>query len=99
MELREQCADEAVAAQTLPTEVAAALKHRIADIQAADSMQEVLAGKPRKGTYNGEECYVIDLGMSHQLTLVSAHAEPRLTADGSLDWSRIRRVKVVSLKP
>ncbi|BDB72292.1 hypothetical protein Cthiooxydans_47040 [Comamonas thiooxydans] len=99
MELREQCADEAVAAQTLPTEVVANLKHRIADIRAADSMEEVIAGKPRQGTYNGEECYFIDLGRSHELTLVQAHVEPRRTADGALDWSRTRRVKVVSLKP
>lgn len=99
VELRQICADEDVAAQALDPVAAEALKRRIADIRAADSIEDVPAGRPHRGVYQGEECFFFELGPSFRLTVVPAHTKPRLTPDGSADWGRIRRVKVVSLQP
>lgn len=97
-ELRDLCIDEEVAAQKLDQETAEVLKRRLSDIHAADSIGEVLAGNPRAEIYDGVECYVIDLPQSFRLRVVPAHHEPRVNVDGSADWGRIRRVKVVSLQ-
>lgn len=97
-ELRDLCADEEAASQLLNQAAAEALKHRISDIRAADSIDEVLAGKPRAGMHEGAECYFIELPPSFRLTVVPAHSKPRVKLDGSADWSCIRRVKVVSLQ-
>lgn len=98
-ELRELCANEVTASQELDTATAEALKRRISDIRAADSIDEILVGKPRAGMYNGAECYFVDLSDAFRLTVISAHGTPRLKFDGSTDWSRVRRIKVVSLRP
>ena len=98
-ELRDQCADEVYAAKTLAPGVADALKRRVSDLCAADSIGDVLAGRPRPGIHQGEHCYFIELGDSHRLTVIPSHDVPRLMPDGSADWSLIRRVKVVSLNP
>ena len=99
IELREVCTNELEAAQMLGATAAEALKHRISDIRAADSVRDVLAGNPRTGTLYNIECYFFDLSSSYCLTVVAAHATPRLNADGTVDWDRVRRVKVVSLLP
>ncbi|WP_428173178.1 hypothetical protein [Comamonas sp.] len=98
-ELRDLCAEEETAAQKLGPAAAESLKHRISDIRAADSIDEVLAGKPRAGAHEGIECYFVDLSPSLRLVVVPAHATSRVKPDGSADWSRIRRIKVVSLQP
>ncbi|RMX08181.1 hypothetical protein D8I35_03450 [Corticibacter populi] len=98
-ELRDLCADEETAAQKLGSVAAESLKHRISDIRAADSIDEVLAGKPRTGIHEGAECYFIDLPPPFRVAVVPAHGTPRMKPDGSADWSRIRRIKVVSLQP
>ncbi|MCH4582657.1 hypothetical protein QCN28_21815 [Bordetella bronchiseptica] len=98
-ELREQCSDEAYAAETLDSAVVEALKRRISDIRAADSIDDILAGQPRSGSYMGVECYFVDLAAGYQLIVKPAHSKPRVKADGSVDWDSIRRIKVVSLKP
>jgi len=97
-ELRDLCIDEKAAAQKLSPATAEVLKRRLSDMHAADSIGEVLAGNPRAGIHDGVECYVIELPQSFRLTVVPAHLEPRMNVDGSADWGRIRRVKVVSLQ-
>lgn len=98
-ELRDLCADESSAALLLSQAAAGALKHRISDMRAADSILEVLAGNPRADVHQTLACYVFELSSTASLTVVPAHGTPRVQADGSPDWARIRRVKVVSLKP
>lgn len=98
-ELRDLCIDEEAAAQKMDRATVEVLKRRLSDIHAADSIGEVLVGNPRPDTHGGVECYVIDLPQSFRLTVVPAHREARMNSDGSADWSRIRRVKVVSLQP
>lgn len=97
MKLREVCADELVAAEEIGASAAEALRHRISDIRAADSIRDLLAGNPRVDEHHGAECYVIELSQSASLKVVPAHAQSRLKDDGAVDWDRVRRVKVVSL--
>lgn len=93
------CANEEEASQKLNRAAGEALRRRISDIRAADSIADVLAGRPHPGMHNGVECYFIEIPPSFRLTVVPAHSKPRVKADGSVDWSLVRRVKVVSLQP
>lgn len=96
-DLRDMCEKEEAAGRILSLVAAEALKHRMSDIRAADSIHEVLVGRPRVGDFNGKECFIIDLDEEFQLKVIAAHSKPPLRTDGSADWEQIRRVKVVSL--
>jgi hypothetical protein len=99
MELRALCDDESVAFQRLGTDAADALKHRLADIRAADSIDDVVAGRPQRGKYLDSDCIRFELAGSHQLTVVPNHAPPRNDAHGHTVWDKVRRVRVVALEP
>lgn len=95
--LRDLSEDESLAAQTLGLAAAEALIHRLADIRAADTIAEVLAGRPQIGNCQGVDCYQFELAEGRRLTLVSSHVVPRNNAFGRTDWARVHRVRVISL--
>jgi hypothetical protein len=97
-ELRDMCEHEATAIGRLGTLPAEALKNRLSDIQAADFINDVVAGRPRSNVVSGVECFQFDLADQYVLTVAPNHAPPRLDGNGLADWSRIRRVKVVSVE-
>lgn len=94
--LRDACEDEALAAQTLGSAAAEALQHRLADIRAADTIHEVLAGRPQAG--GSMDCYRFELADSFYLVVRPNHMKPRKNAAGMTDWDRVRRV-LISLDP
>lgn len=91
--LRSICEDEAKAAQHFHPEVVASLKRRLADLRAADSVDDLIAGRPR---LTSDHSPVIRLALVDEYELVCQmnHPNPPLDADGKLDWSRVRRLKV-----
>lgn len=98
-ELRDLCEDESLAAQRLGPAAAEALKHRLADIHAADAIHEVLAGRPLQGQYEEIDCYHFELAEGCRLTVIPNHMSPRINAAGITDWERVRRLRVISLEP
>lgn len=96
-ELRDLCHHEAVSSANLSTSAAEALKKRLSDIHAADWIGEILAGRPRKGRWKTNECYFFELDDGFVLAVIPNHLKQRLNNDGQIDWSTVRRVKVVYL--
>lgn len=94
-ELRDICVDEAIADQILGASVGAALRNRLGDIRAADSVLELTAGHPQPGRLDGQDCYHLALVDGAYLTFVSNHVEPRRCPDETTDWSRVRYVRLV----
>lgn len=92
------CEHEATAIARLGPLPAEALKKRLSDLRAAEWITEVLAGRPRSGLVSGLECFQFDLADQYVLTVAANHAPPRVTGNGQADWSRVRRVKVVSVE-
>ncbi len=72
--------------------------NRLSDIRAAESMYDVIAGKPREIILDGEHSYAIDLTDGFTLKLVSNHPNPKLDDQGLTNWGRVRRVKIIAVE-
>ena len=94
--LRTICESEAHGKNELGLEVAEVLKHRLADLRAATSIHDLVAGRPRVSD-KGEQL-VVDLRNSYYVVLVANHPNNPVTETGRLDWTRISRIKVLRIE-
>jgi len=96
--LRQLCESERRGRRLLGASVAERLKRRLADFQAAECVTDLVAGRPREIESAQPGHMAIDLGEGFQLTFASNHGQAPL-ADGSrIDWSRVSRVKILSIE-
>lgn len=98
--MREMCEKEAVAISNLGMQVASALKARLADLRAAPVFTDFTAlglGNPRHTVEGQTECFAIEIADGYVLIVCANHPNGRYASDKSIDWCRVRRIKVVSL--
>lgn len=91
------CTDESISEQALGVRAAEALRNRLDDIRAAESVYDLLAGQPQPGKHNGADCYRLHLGDDIWLTAVPGHVTPRVDGAGNADWGRVRRLRIVAV--
>jgi proteic killer suppression protein len=94
--LRSLCEVERVAQSKLGKRVAERLKSRLADLDAASCVKELVAGRPReipKGRVAVELCD------GFLLVFCANHDDVPLGEGGVVDWLRVNRVKVLSVGP
>ena len=96
-EIRDLCTLDTNAIQHLGQKAADALKNRLADIEAAEFIHELVAGKPRRTVIEGRDHYQVELDDDYVLTLMCNQPNPRLDNEGRIEWNRVRRIKVVSI--
>lgn len=96
-ELLNLCVDESIADERLGIAAAEALRNRLGDIRAADSIYELLAGRPQAVRIGDQDGYRLEIEAGTWLTVVPNHIKPRIDGDGRPDWGRVRRVRVVAL--
>lgn len=92
--LREICENQVKAERELGVVIAAKLRSRLADLNAARSVKELLFGEPRESSEDGRSVFTINLTQGYQLVLASNHNSIR--ADG--DWAEVTRVKVLEIE-
>jgi hypothetical protein len=92
--LRELCESEAKAKEKLGAKIAAVLKHRLADLRAADTVGELPIGKPRKEA----SAYVLDFTHGIQIAFCPNHSENPLLKSGAIDWSKVARIKIMGIE-
>ena len=97
-DLRRVCEHEAVALEQLGQLASDALRNRLSDLHGADFITDVLAGRPRHFSMNGVDCIQFDLAERYTLTVSPNHVPRRNTPDDQTDWSRVRRIKIVSVE-
>ena len=95
-ELRDICENEAEAKRKLGESIAETLKRRLADLDAAASPKDLLAGRPRLG--QDGQTMVIDLGEGHRIVFAANHPENPASADGGLDWAKVRRIRILRIE-
>jgi hypothetical protein len=96
--LRAICENEINAKRDLGPEVAEILKHRLADMHAAPSPKDLVAGRPREqGSQRGQGQMVVDLCDGYRIVFCANHPKNPMTASSDLDWSRINRVKILRI--
>lgn len=95
--LRDVCEDESRARAWLEADVVEALKHRLADLLAATTGKDIIAGRP--STFGSEgECMSVDLGAARKLVFVANHVKKPLDASKRVDWSKVTRIKFLRIE-
>ena len=86
--LRDLCENEEKARRELGPEVAEKLKHRLADLRAAESVKDLVVGQPREVKSADPGCFLVDLANGCRLTFCANHLKvPKLTSE-CVDWRR-----------
>jgi len=96
LRLRDLCEDPDLALATLKPDVVEHLKTRLADLRAAESPLDLLAGAPQLIDGRAPRI-VIRLADSHTLVCEVNHAKLRAGDSGGIDWVRVRRVKIATI--
>lgn len=79
----------------LGVEVAGQLVRRLADLQAADTIADLVVGQPRSAADGA--AIVIDLAVGKSLSIRSGHVNHPRTLTGGIDWRKVTRVQVVAI--
>lgn len=95
-DLRRVCESDTEARKCFPGGTAGQLQDRLADMRAAASVSDLIAGRP---TLDARPPGQIRFGLEggYELVCVGNHPRPPVTDEGQVDFSRIRRVKVVRI--
>lgn len=96
--LRNICENQAQAKHALGSQVAEFLKHRLADLRAAASPRDLVAGHPRELTGADRQNMAVDLREGYRIVFTANHNKNPMTDTGHLDWSRVSRVKILRIE-
>src|SRR4051794_28005937 len=93
--LRTLCEQAKTARRELGQNSADKLRKRLADIDAAAVVTDLVAGNPHplKGDRRGQ--FGVWLAGGDRLVFVPNHDQTPIKDDGSIDWGRVNRVRVV----
>lgn len=96
--LRTICESETDAKRELGPTVAEVLKHRLADLRAATSIKDLVAGKPHLSDEGTDQNLIIDLVSGYSIVVGANHSRNPLTETGRLNWAMISRVKLLRIE-
>jgi proteic killer suppression protein len=95
--LREICESQLRAEQTLGIAVARLLRARLADLREADTVDDLVAGPPKKLDSTPPGRIAIPLGDGMFICFCSNHAATPLKKSGEVNWVRVNRIKIVEI--
>lgn len=96
--LRGLCEREETAQRSFGVEVAEKLKARLADLRAASCVRELVAGRPRKVASNRRNHFTVNISRGWHLVVCANHSVVPKMKNGTIDWSRVNRVKVLDIE-
>lgn len=96
--LRTICESERQAKLELGDAVAEILKHRLADLRAATSVKDLVAGRPRVLDGAALQQMVVDLRDGYRIVFTANHTKNPMTETGDLDWERVSRIKILRIE-
>jgi len=71
------------------------LRTRLADIEAASNVSELIAGRPHPYTGDKAGQFSLDLHGGHRLLFESLKEPPPTKNDGGIDWSKVESIFIV----
>ena len=95
--LRTICESQVDAQRELGGRVAKILQRRVADLRAAVSIRDIVAGNRRLLDRETHQFVVIDLCDDIHMILQANHVKNPLTAEGKPDWDAVQRVKITQI--
>jgi plasmid maintenance system killer protein len=97
-QLRDLCENEATATRGLGVEAASSLRRRLADIRAALGVKDLVAGRLSEVGGTGGLVLALSLEGGYRITFSANHPKNPMTTSGIPDWTRISRVKLLSVE-
>lgn len=94
--LRQLCEQEENANDALGAEEARKLMNRLADLSAAHTVHELVAGRPHP--VDGADEYAVNLGDTSRIIFCANHVTNPVLGNGAIDWSRVRRIRVLRIE-
>ncbi|MBS0607138.1 MAG: killer suppression protein HigA [Verrucomicrobia bacterium] len=96
--LQELCENDKQMTKKLGKIRAQKLKRRIADLRAASSVSDLVAGRPHPLKYKLKDAYAIDLTDMIRLIFESANIPIPRNNDETVDWKNVTMVRIVSIE-
>ena len=96
--LRQLCENEAKATQDLGGRVAQKLRRRLADLRAATSVNDLVAGRPRELEGVPHRNLGVNLSEGSRIVFCANHNTIPVLPSGEVDWSRVSRVKILRIE-
>lgn len=93
--LREMCERREMAERKLGAPCARKLRSRLADLQAACAVSDLVAGRPHPLAGERAGQFALDLEGGRRLVFEPDHQPLPRRDDGAIDWSRITKVRIV----
>lgn len=94
--LRSVCEEEAAARKQYPLDVAETLRRRLADLHAADSLLDLVVGRPCLG--DTDALVTMPLAEGYELVGVANYHRLPTLKDSTIDWARVRRLKIMAIE-
>lgn len=94
-DLRKICENEAEAARQLGSAAAEVLKHRLADLDAATSPTDLIAGNPRLGP--DPQAMTIDLCGGYKIVFSPNHPNNPTRRSGEVAWNKVSRIRILRI--
>lgn len=98
LEIRELCHNLHTANDVIGEHDLSALKLRLVDLDAASHAAEYLDLFPNDVTMSDDGTGLQIALSTMVLIVVQAHVKPPLDSAGQVEWSRVKRVKIISLE-
>jgi hypothetical protein len=95
-ELRTVCESQSQALSELGLLAAESLKHRLADLRAAVTVKDLIAGRPRLASDG--EFMILDLKDEKCIKFKANHTQEPRTDAGVLDWNKVTRIKLIGIE-
>jgi len=100
--LRKVCSQQKVGIKTLGPESARKLRTRMADLEAAPTLEHLrnVPGAGRLHELTGDRKGLLSLDLKHpyRLLFIPADDPPPTKPDGGLDWSQITSVTIIDIE-
>ncbi len=93
--LRKLCETQKEAQKKLGDKCARKLRSRLADLLAAETVAELVSGRPHPLRGNRAGQFALDLDGGKRLVFESANDPVPLREDDSIDWSRVTAIQIV----
>lgn len=95
--MRSVCENEASARTALAPKVAETLKHRLADLLAATSVVDLVAGAPYQIDDGESQQMAVNLGEGFRIIFCANHTKNPISDSGVIDWKSVRRIKILEI--
>ena len=93
--LQKLCEQQLIAQKKLGQVCARKLRSRLADLEAAGSVRELVSGRPHPLKEDRAGEFAVDLEGGKRLVFKPANDPIPYKEDGSIDWSKVTRVCIV----